>query len=273
MSKKGIRFCIIAFVWTWVFWISAYLLSRQLGINLATDQTLFNMWKKSSGNALLSQVLFALAVFGPLAGFLVTSGFRNLKISTSNLHKWYNIILIPVFTALPTLLLSKLVIRDKPENLTLALSSMVILEYFLSNLLTSGTEEFGWRGVLYPEMKTQGKSFWEFSWKGGIIWAAWHYPLLFFMYLPYGLAVLVPSIVGFTASIVAVNYISNYLYETLQNIWALVVYHALNNTMSFIVNLFFPGTPFQIIINLMPWVIVWFLDKKNPIPPYSNLRV
>ena len=40
-------------------------------------------------------------------------------------------------------------------------------------------------------------SFWDIAWKGGFIWALWHFPLLFILYLPAGVAVLIPSLIGF----------------------------------------------------------------------------
>ncbi len=140
----------------------------------------------------------------------------------------------------------------------------MILIYFLSNIITSGTEEFGWRAFLYPEMKKSGMSFWNIAFKGGLIWAVWHYPLLIIMYLPAGIGVLIPSLIGFTASIIAMNYITNFLYEKMNNIWAMVLLHALNNTMSFIVVLLFPKTPFTILSSIMAWVIVWRIEKKYP---------
>ena len=140
---------------------------------------------------------------------------------------------------------------------------ITILSYFASNLVTSGTEEFGWRGFLYPEMKANDMSFWDIAWKGGFVWALWHFPLLFILYMPFGYAVLIPSLAGFTASIVAMNYITNFLYEVMHNIWAEVLLHALNNTMSFVLILLFPGTPFTILSSLMAWAIVWWIEKKH----------
>ncbi len=84
------------------------------------------------------------------------------------------------------------------------------------------------------------------------------------MYLPFGLMVLLPSLVGFTASIIAMNYITNFIYERSSNIWAVVILHALNNTMSFTLVLLFPKTPFTILSSLLAWVIVWWIEKKYP---------
>ncbi len=172
--------------------------------------------------------------------------------------------MIPLVSILPGFLLSVITSLDSITDLKFIIILTTIMTYFVSNLLTSGTEEFGWRGVLYPEMKATGMSFWDISFKGGIIWALWHYPLLVIMYLPFGLMVLLPSLVGFTASIIAMNYITNFIYERSSNIWAVVILHALNNTMSFTLVLLFPKTPFTILSSLLAWIIVWWIEKKYP---------
>jgi membrane protease YdiL (CAAX protease family) len=168
-----------------------------------------------------------------------------------------------VISVIPAIVLSLATSHFDPNAQLMVIVTSILL-YFISNLITSGTEEFGWRGVLYPELKSTGMSFWDIAWKGGIIWAVWHYPLMFIMYMPFGYAVFLPTLAGFTASIVAMNYITNFLYEKTQNIWAAVVLHALNNTMSFVLVIMFPETPFLIITSLMAWVIVGWLEKKYP---------
>ena len=265
MNKKTKLFLIIAFSWTWFGWIAAYWISHINGSVLITDSTLFSLLTDTWGiDRFLPQILFAIAVYGPFIGFIFTTGFGNLRNYSGKIKSfWPYIFLIPLIAVLPSIILSALTGLINSENLSFATGSIAVLAYLASNLITSGTEEFGWRGVLYPDLKASGMSFWENAWKGGFIWALWHFPLLFIMYLPLGIAVLVPSLIGFTASIVAMNYITNFLYEKMENIWAVVLLHALNNTMSFLVILLFPGTPFTIFTNLMAWVIVWWIEKKH----------
>ncbi len=265
INKRTKLFLLTAFAWTWVGWIAAYFISNLRGSILSVDYTVFNLWTESWGtDRFFPQLLFALAVYGPFIGFLVVGGFGGLVKRKNNAPQlWHYVILIPVISVIPPIILSIATSYFNPNAQLMVIVTSIIL-YFISNLITSGTEEFGWRGVLYPEMKSTGMSFWDIAWKGGIIWAVWHYPLMFIMYMPLGLAVLLPTLVGFTASIVAMNYITNFLYEKTQNIWAAVVLHALNNTMSFILVLLFPETPFLILTSLMAWVIVGWLEKKYP---------
>ena len=37
----------------------------------------------------------------------------------------------------------------------------------------------------------------------------------------------------------------------------------LNNTMSFLLVLLFPGTPFTLLTSLMAWAFVWWIEKKH----------
>lgn len=263
LSKKTKIMLAIAFLWTWLGWMGAYAFSRYNGQTLSTEVTFIQLWTEIWGSKrFVQQLIFALAVYGPFVGFIMTTGFGKLKQKSAK-NLWHYVVLIPVLSAVPVVVLSFGASFLEPKIATASSLTIAIISYFISNLVTSGTEEFGWRGVLYPDMKAQGMSFWDIAWKGGFIWAIWHYPLMVMMYLPLGVAVLIPSLIGFTAAIVAMNYITNFIYEKTENIWTVVVLHALNNTMSFAVILLFPKTPFTILTSIMSWVIVWWIEKKH----------
>ncbi|HPJ75663.1 MAG TPA: hypothetical protein PLS36_02370 [Clostridia bacterium] len=79
LNKKTVLYLIIAFLWTWFAWISAYLLSHFNGNTLSTESTVFTLLKDFSvSNQFLPQLLFELAVYGPFIGFLVTGGRKNI---------------------------------------------------------------------------------------------------------------------------------------------------------------------------------------------------
>jgi membrane protease YdiL (CAAX protease family) len=269
MRQQRIRlYLVIAFVWTWTGWIAGSLLARSRGLTIQTDDTIFSLFTGNPGDPqFLPQLIFTIAVYGPLVGFLAVVGWKlaapiQKRVSGSGLF-WLLVLLVPIAVVLPTALVSLLMGLLDTGGRTAPAVFAAIGVYFLSNLFTSGTEEFGWRGFLYPAMKRAGGTFWDIAWKGGLIWAVWHFPLLVQMYLPLGPAVLIPSLVGFSASIVAMNYITNLLYERTGNVLAAVLLHALNNTLSFAVMLLFPGTPVTILIHLSAWAVVWLLEKKG----------
>ncbi len=265
LSKQTKRYLVIAFAWTWTGWIAAYLICRMEGIAFSTDTTVFSLFADTWGSRrFLPHLAFALAVYGPLIGFLTTGRAKLLRQDADGSKRfWHYVPLIPVVSVVPTLVLSVVARFYNQSGTFMSLVAAAIL-YFVSNLITSGTEEFGWRGVLYPDMKSLGLSFWDIAWKGGIIWALWHFPFMFILYMPLGVGgLLLPTLAGFTASIVAMNYITNFVYEKTRNIWFAVILHALNNTMSYLVALLFPRTPFTLLTSLMMWLIVWWIDKKH----------
>lgn len=265
MNRRTKAYLLIAFAWTWCLWVASYLISWYQDSELSTDYTLFNLFSDAwGGNRFLPQLLFALAVYGPFVGFLVVGAFTTLHYNAAGSKKfWPYIILVPLVVIIPTTVAS-LVSSYYDQSVVFPTVATAVVLYFISNLITSGTEEFGWRGVLYPDMRARGMSFWEIAWKGGLIWAFWHFPVVIMMYMPLGIAVLLPSLVGFTVSIIAMNYITNFIYEKTRNIWFAVILHALNNTMSFLAISLFPGTPFIILSSLMAWVVVGWIEKKYP---------
>ncbi|MHB1152386.1 MAG: CPBP family intramembrane glutamic endopeptidase [Eubacteriales bacterium] len=260
MKRKTAIYLIISFGWTWTCWIGAFIISRMTDYTLITDATIFETLGYSSGRiGLLPQVLFALGVYGPMIGCFAVKREKSL-FKLSRLYKYTAYALfIPIIIIVPTVILSA--VFNDAEALTLTVAGTISL-YFLSNFLTSGTEEFGWRGYLYPYLKQKEATFWSATWKGGLIWAVWHYPLLVILYIGQGLAVLIPSVAGFTAGIVAMNYITNFIYEKTESVPVVMLLHALNNTVSFAVLFIFPGTPFLFIMHLMSWAAVGYLEKK-----------
>lgn len=276
MKRRRIAlYLAIAFAWTWTGWIAGFLIARVRGFDVGTGGTLFSLFTDDLGTPrFLPRLVFALAVYGPLLGFLFAKSRKNRgthpEVPTGLGTYWLLALLVPLVTILPTSLVSLAMgLLDAGGRSAGAILAAIGL-YFLSNLVTSGTEEFGWRGFLYPAMKVGGGSFWDIAWKGGLIWAVWHFPMMVQMYLPMGLAVLIPSLVGFCASIVAMNYITNFIYERTGSLPAVMLLHALNNTASFAVSLLFPGTPVTILIHVSIWLVVWLLEKRSAARPATQ---
>jgi membrane protease YdiL (CAAX protease family) len=262
MTIETKKYLIIAFLWTWIAWIGAFILSSSLHLTLNTNLTFFNLFSLVGEKSFYPQLLFALGVYGPLIGYLFTQKQRVALKFPQVKHLIY--LLIPFAVAAPAFIASYL---GGYIMTTAYLFFSTVPIYFLSNFITSGTEEFGWRGFLYPAYKKQytKKSFWDISAETGIIWAVWHFPLLFIMYLPLGPAMLLPSLIGFTASIVGMNYVTNVVYEKTKNIPLVMLLHALNNTVTFTLTLVAPATPFTLLFHISIWAMAWFLEKKSKI--------
>ena len=267
MTKKTVRYILISFTWTWVLWIFAYFLAKSSNDTLLTGITLFDLFRPyDHASAAVAQVVFALGVYGPLLGYLLVAKKPKNTFWGQRTSKFALLaILVPAVTTLPGVLASALMLQAKAAQHTFAGTLLAVGLYFVSNLLTSGTEEFGWRGFLYPHMREKKEPFWNTAWKSGLIWAVWHYPLMLMLYGGMGIAVALPTLLGFTAGIVAMAYLSNFVYEHTRSIALLMLMHALNNTGSFILMLLYPNTPFTFVSSLVSWGLVIYLEKKFPV--------
>lgn len=265
MKQNPLIYLIVAFTWTWSCWIGAYFVSLASGHSLVTGGTLFDLIAQfPADKGWLPQLLFALGVYGPLIGFLLVGrGEKRPPIATTDATPFAAMAaLIPLVVGIPTVVISLLLGYFSPSTAAPGASLGLIGLYFISNFITSGTEEFGWRGFLFPYLRQKEAGFWPATWKGGIIWAVWHYPLMVMLYSGLGLGVLLPTLVGFTAGIVAMNYITNFIYDKTQSLPVVMGLHALNNTVNFGIMFFFPATPLLFLTSLVAWAVVAYLDKK-----------
>jgi membrane protease YdiL (CAAX protease family) len=97
----------------------------------------------------------------------------------------------------------------------------------IRGLATALGEEIGWRGFLVPELAKQ-MSFTKLSLLSGLIWAAWHSPILLFADYnsgtsrPYALAC-------FTVMIVADSFMMAWLSLKSKSLWPAAIFHASHN--------------------------------------------
>ena len=265
MKKKNlIIYLSVAFLWTWVCWITAFLLADLGDFPLDTGSSIFDLFRiYSEKNRFMIQLLFAVAVYGPILGYFLAGGLGLQKKNTKKASKnWILVLCIPVIMMVPTIIFSLFAGQFASNTLSLLSFATTVFLYAVSNFITSGTEEFGWRGFLYPYLKSTSKNFNQAAWIGGFVWALWHYPLMIILYSPLGIPVLISYLAGFTAGIVAMSYLLNYIYEKSGSLLMVMTLHALNNTASFVMLLLFPRAPYAIISSLVSWVLVWYLDKK-----------
>ena len=101
-------------------------------------------------------------------------------------------------------------------------------------LSTALGEEIGWRGFLVPELAKQ-MSYTKLSFLSGIIWAAWHGPLLLFADYNAGTNRWY-ALVCFTVMIVSNSFIFAWLRLKSGSLWTAAVLHASHNL--FVQNVF-----------------------------------
>jgi membrane protease YdiL (CAAX protease family) len=233
-----------------------------LNTSLPTLRLILNIYEKIPN--VYIDIIFALGVFGPLVGFLFVNKKKTekKKFEVKKFSKWLLIgIAIPLLMNIVPLVLTWNKSQIELSYFTSEYVLFSIITYFLFNLLTSGTEEFGWRGFLFNDFAKSEKSFWDISWKTGLIWAIWHYPLMFYMYREIEILQILSIMFGFTMSIIGMAYISNWLYFKSESKIILMIFHALNNTWPYLFLIAFGADPFQLLSIGLIWAVVFGIEK------------
>ena len=105
------------------------------------------------------------------------------------------------------------------------------------NALVALGEEIGWRGFLYPQLKTRfgRKKGWLL---GGVIWGAWHWPLIWLIGYEYGAAAgnaagylgfPVTGMLLFCVFTAGLGILHDWLYEKSGSIWLPAILHGAIN--------------------------------------------
>lgn len=101
----------------------------------------------------------------------------------------------------------------------------------LINMVLGLGEEAGWRGFLYPQLKAKyGRK--KGRLLGGIIWGAWHWPVIWLIGYEYGTEYVGFPIVGmlvFCVFTIAAGILCDWLYEKSQSIWTPSICHGAVN--------------------------------------------
>jgi membrane protease YdiL (CAAX protease family) len=96
-------------------------------------------------------------------------------------------------------------------------------------LLVAAGEEFGWRGVLVPNLaRTTGLN--HVAFLPGAIWAFWHYPDILFFNYNVGTP-MVFTVTCFSISLIGLGTFLSWLRLASNNIWPAVVFHGVHNSV------------------------------------------
>ncbi len=283
-DRPHVRYLVIAYAWSWVLWLAAFALSKAWDTDVLYNQDF--VWRVAferdvPGQQLLVSLVSMGAVYGPLIGGLIMSR-RDPAIPAGSLAqragrvavggRMYGLVLgILLLVTLPPLIVSAVAVEPSPDAPSWGLLLPFLLAFFLVQMLTSGTEEFGWRGYLTEKM-LPGRNFWDTGWAVGLVWAVWHLPVTVMIFLEQGLApaAIVGSLVGFGIGIVAMSILHTWFYERTRSVFLAVFIHAIFNTVPLTIVLLFEGSPAAVMSNLLLWAVVIYLksrwDKENPIP-------
>ena len=265
---------------TWLGWIPGLVIGAQQGYTMPNFDTYAELFKSGFANSqhIFLGIAFQLAVYGPLLGGLVATWMDSGKEGLSNLWqriarwniggRWYLTALgiTALLAGLPVAIFA-LMVGFTPSKYTLS----YVLFVFIVQLFTSGFgEEPGWRGFLLPRLQAHFKGE-KAVWVLGLIWAIWHYPLVIIQTLsmmnnvtvPQMIITIIMSLAGQTMALIGIAFIYVWLYNKTQSVFLMMVFHALSNTLGVWLTSFLtePQTA-TLLIALMPWAIVIFMQKK-----------
>ena len=170
-SAFPLKFVLVAFAFTWFFWLLAILEARGLVSSLPVPAVFFG-------------------AFGPaVAAVVITaqeSGRAGLRSLLSRIVRWrvapfwYGVALLgPIVVQLVAMALHVVLGGQPPDPLAMVGVLPIVLVSFLYMLIQVGIgEEVGWRGYALPRLQA-GYGALLSSVILGVIWTLWHLPLFF----------------------------------------------------------------------------------------------
>lgn len=277
-ARPHVRFLAIAFAWSWSLWIGSWVLAR---VGSADDQLVNEdlVWALffeggTSSTVVWLSLLSLLGVYGPMVAGLAASRFdpavppRDLWARVRHVRvggRWYGLVLaILALVVVPAGLIVALTAESAPDAPGLGTLAVFLVVFFLFQLLTSGTEEIGWRGYLNEKLRG-GRDFWDTGWAVGVPWAVWHWPIVVIIFAQQDmpLPAILGSLAGFSIGIVAASILHAWFYERTRSVFLNIFIHAAFNTIPLTTTLLFRDSPAAVIANLALWAVVIFLKRQH----------
>lgn len=277
-DRPHVVFLAVAFGVSWTIWLVAWWLARTVGDGtIQFNETLVAPLVDGGAAGRYADAVswFAvLAVYGPLIGSLVAARVdpdfawkdlwaRALRVRVG--ARWYGAILaILAVTAGSAALLVAVTTQRSPDAPADAQLMAFLGLFFVYQLATSATEEFGWRGYLNEKLR-HGRDFWDVGWAVGLPWAAWHLPVVTIMFVQQGLppAALLGSLAGFGIGIVAMAILHAWFYQHTRSVFLSILIHALFNTLPLTTALLYVASPAAAVANVALWAVVVVLRVRQ----------
>jgi membrane protease YdiL (CAAX protease family) len=221
---RPVLFFVLAYLFTWMFWIPAVFVPENIGIILMLIGLI--------APAVISTIFVLASDSEALKQDLKNKVFGFYKV------KWQNVILAIIVFAMiivASILLS-LLFGQSIEQLAFtedfSFTGVGIAGAFITILVASIIEEVGWKGYCEDSIGDYMNWFWE-SMIFGVLWSLWHLPLLF---IPgtyqAGLMVNPLYVVNFFISGVPMGFIITWVYLVSdRSILACMVFHLFVNFM------------------------------------------
>lgn len=274
MNKKNIiLYTVAAYAWSYILWGIAILYALtnnvELILNEGTVEALYN--NGFVGRLGVMSLLAMLATLGPLFGSILVSikdktfgkeykTYLHIKVQGKYFLQVLGIFLfVGLVPALP------LIFIDGTNDVTIPTALLYTITLFGIQLVSSGAEEYGWRGFLLPEfLKKFGA--WDSSFYTAIIWALWHLPIVLYIFHLQGMPIfaMLFSFVGFSVGIVAMSVVHTYYFTKTKSTFFAVFIHSIGNTIPFISGYIIANSyKVAIFTQLLIWVVVAIIINRN----------
>ena len=221
---KPVLFFVLAYVFTWIFWIPAIFLSE-----------------------IISPVLMLIGLMAPAIVstiFIMVSGSDALKKEFKNKIigfykvKWLNVVWAVIVFAI---VIVCSILLSLPFGQSLAQFSFTegfsftgvgIAGAFITITIASIIEEVGWKGYCEDSIGNYMNWFWE-SMIFGVLWSLWHLPLIFIQgTYQAGLMVNPLYVINFFVSGIPMGFVITWVYlESDRSILACMIFHFFVNFM------------------------------------------
>ena len=238
-------------IWKYLIWVFALAYAIQFGAAFIAN----------NDNLILGRLIIAGMMFVPMLSVLLAGGsLRGMGWDPQLKRNWKLLLVAWLAPAVLTAIGAVLYFLVFPKHFDLSGSYLTAsageealaqlkaqgLSYPLYVLITAFSsvtygpvintvvalgEELGWRGFLYPQLKARfgRKTGWLL---GGVIWGAWHWPLIWLTGYEYGTDYFGFPVVGmllFCIITVAWGVLHDWLYEKSGSIWVPALFHGAIN--------------------------------------------
>ena len=264
--RSLLAYVLIAYAVTWALWIPPLVYSASSGWPLPSIGQ-GSAWAALTPLQFGMAVCFQLAVYGPAVAALVVllrgrdrGALRSWARSVVRLRVapgWYAFVLLAplalaaLVTAVSLAMGAELVVAGIP-----ALGALAVMA--ITQILTSGMEEPGWRGFALPLLQ-RTHSAENASWYLGLIWAGWHLPYVLYLYRELPLWQLPLILAGFTMSIVAMGYVHAWLHNSAESTAMNVILHGWANATNVVVAATVLSPVVPLVTAGMTWLFVAWL--------------
>ena len=166
-----------------------------------------------------NQAIFLVLMFAPTVGAFLAWAFGGGRIQWGRPNWWILAGLIPAIAVLGVYLLASMLgwVVEDPSLLRSALASSPVA--ILTASLSAIGEEIGWRGFLWPLLRSRS-GFWVSTLIIGAIWWVYHVPVIILGW--YGDLAHLPA---FTVAIVGITLFIGVITDRSRSLWPSVITH------------------------------------------------